>query len=128
MEKKNKADETRELSPLVWIVIAAILMVVGAATCCAQKQPAVLDTVQCKPEYIVKYITSQTKSGNTTYRAIYVDKEIGIEEIIPVSKSVWQYIADCKSNSIQPSLGIKLKNGEISSIIRLKTKYRRIKK
>lgn len=128
MERKNKNDETRELSPIVWIVIAAILIVIGAATCCAQKQSVTLDTVQCKPECIVKYVTSQTKSGNTTYRAVYIDKEVGVQEIIPVSKSVWQYIADCKSNGIQPSLGIKLKNGEISSIIRLKTKYRRVKR
>ena len=128
MERKNKNDETRELSPIIWIIIAAVLMIIGAATCCAQKQQAIIDTVQCKPECIVKYVTSQTKAGNTTYRAVYIDKDVDVQEIIPVSKSVYQYISDCKTNGIKPSLGIKLKNGEISSIIRLKTKYRRIRK
>ena len=32
MERKNKNDETRELSPIVWIIIAVVLMIIGAVT------------------------------------------------------------------------------------------------
>lgn len=127
MERKNKADETRDVSPIIWIIIAVILMILGAATCCAQKQQADIDTVICKVQCIQKYIPHTTKSGNVSYKVIYIDKEAGVQEIIPVSKSVYQYIQECKEYGFEPQLGIKLRNGEISSIIRLKTKYRRVK-
>ena len=79
------------------------------------------DTIPCKSECIIKYIEQQTPK---TVRYYVVYKDESIQEIIPVSKSVKDYIEMCHSNGIEPNLGIYLRNGQISSIIRYKRKYR----
>lgn len=127
-QNKENDEQQKDLS-IVWIAIMLFLMFFGICMeCNAQKQQAVLDTVACKAQCIQKFVTNTTKSGNVSYKAIYVDKELGVQEIIPVSKSVYSYIQECKEYGFEPILGIKLRNGEVSSIIRIKTRYRRIRR
>ena len=65
------------------------------------------------------------KTGKTKFYAIYNDTKNDISELIPVSQTVMSYIKMCEENKIKPSLGIKLRNGQISSIIRYKNRYYR---
>lgn len=124
-----KDENYQKIDPILWIVLCLVFILLGIVTDCnAQKQQAILDTVACKAQCIQKFVTNTTKSGNVSYKAIYVDKELGVEEIIPVSKSVYTYIKECEEYGFTPQLGIKLRNGEISSVVRLKTKYRRIRR
>lgn len=124
-----KDENYSKIDPILWVILCIIILMFGFITeCRAQKQQTVLDTVACKAECIQKFVTHTTKSGNVSYKAIYVDKELGVEEIIPVSKSVYTYIQECKEYGFKPILAIKLRNGEVSSIIRIKTRYRRIKR
>lgn len=84
-----------------------------------------IDTVLCNPANIVKIVEVPNKSGTSTRTyAVYEDKGNNISEIIPVSKTVLEYINLCIENNIKPNLGIKLKNGQIVSIIKYKTKYK----
>ena len=103
-------------------LISLLLFTLSVVKGCAQTK-AQYDTVVCKTECIDKYIEEKTTSGKIRYYAIYNDTKNDISELIPVSPSVLSYIRMCEANKIKPSLGIKLKNGQISSIIRFKNKY-----
>ena len=54
---------------------------------------------------------------------IFFNASKPIFKIIPISKSVMEYIQLCKQYSIKPTLGIKLRNGVVSGIIRYKIKF-----
>lgn len=78
----------------------------------------------CKVECIKKLVQKPSANGKTVkYLAVYVDESAGFSEIIPISKSVVDYINTCKQFSIEPILGIRLRNSVITSIVRYKIKF-----
>lgn len=110
----------------ITLVIALIVMFIGlCVTKCnaqsySQRYETRYDTVYCNIKCIVKYTSTVTSSGKPRYFAVYKDTVNKINELIPVSQTVYTYIETCKANGIEPSLGIKLRNGQISSLIRFK--------
>lgn len=109
-------------SPLIAIVVIIILLLMTSK--CQAQQKAVIDTMTCKVECIKQIVQKPSVNGKTVkYLAVYVDKSSGFSEIIPISKSVVDYIGTCKQFSIEPTLGIRLRNGVITSIVRYKIKF-----
>ena len=99
-------------------------MLFAVSKCNAQStQKAQIDTMSCNITCIDKYVEEKTSNGKVRYYAVYNDTKNDISELIPVSQSVMSYIKLCSENSIRPSLGIKLKNGQIQSLIKYKAKY-----
>lgn len=111
---------------LVYTILVILGLVLGFTRACAQKTQVVhqYDTIMCNSQHISKYIEQPTANGKSTrVYAVYNDDEMGISDIIPVSKTVLQYIQMCQANNIRPSLGIKLRDGQIQSLIRVKRKW-----
>lgn len=91
---------------------------------CHAQQKAAIDTMVCKVECIKQIVQQPSSNGKTVkYLAAYIDKSVGFSEVIPISKSVVDYINTCKQFSIEPTLGIRLRNGVITSIVRYKIKF-----
>lgn len=108
--------------PLVALVVIIILLLLTSK--CHAQQKAVIDTMTCKVECIKQIVQQPSSNGKTVkYMAVYIDKKIGFSEIIPTSKSVVDYINVCKQFSVEPTLGIRLRNGVITSIVRYKIKF-----
>lgn len=108
--------------PLVALVVIIILLLLTSK--CHAQQKAVIDTMTCKVECIKQIVQQPSSNGKTVkYMAVYIDKKIGFSEIIPISKSVVDYINACKQFSVEPTLGIRLRNGVITSIVRYKIKF-----
>ena len=108
--------------PLIAIVVIMILLFMTSK--CHAQQKAAIDTMVCKVECIKQIVQKPSANGKTVkYLAVYVDKSAGFSEIIPVSKSVVDYINVCKQFSVEPTLGIRLRNGVITSIVRYKIKF-----
>ena len=108
--------------PLVALVVIIILLLLTSK--CHAQQKAVIDTMICKVECIKQIVQQPSSNGKTVkYMAVYIDKKIGFSEIIPISKSVVDYINVCKQFSVEPTLGIRLRNGVITSIVRYKIKF-----
>ena len=107
-----------------WVIAIIIIMMllISTAKCHAADQVKV-DTMLCKTECIQKIIQQTSPKGTIRYYAVYNDPSIKFSEIIPISKSVMEYIQLCKQYSIKPTLGIKLRNGVVSGIIRYKIKF-----
>ena len=104
---------------VIAIVIITMLLFV-TAKCHAADQ---VDTMVCKTECIQKIIQKTSSKGTVRYYAVYNDPSIKFSEIIPISKTVMDYIEMCNQNSIRPTLGIKLRNGVVSTIIRYKVRF-----
>lgn len=116
----EKPDHGPDL--LIAIVVTAMLLLLTSK--CHAQQKAVIDTMVCKVECIKQIVQKPSSNGKTVkYMAVYIDKSAGFSEIIPVSKSVVDYINVCKQFSIEPTLGIRLRNGVITSIVRYKIKF-----
>jgi hypothetical protein len=49
---------------------------------------------------------------------------MNIQDIIPVSKTVYEYIRTAVEYGIQPELGIRLRDGNITSIIKRKRRLK----
>ena len=108
--------------PIIAIVIVIILLLLTSK--CHAQQKAAIDTMVCKVECIKQIVQQPRSNGKTVkYMAVYIDKNIGFSEIIPISKSVVDYINVCKQFSVEPTLGIRLRNGVITSIVRYKIKF-----
>lgn len=108
--------------PLVALVIVVILLLMTSK--CHAQQKAVIDTMVCKVECIKQIVQQPSSNGKTVkYLAAYIDKSAGFSEVIPISKSVVDYINTCKQFSIAPNIGIRLRNGVITSIVRYKVKF-----
>ena len=108
--------------PLIALVVIIILLLLTSK--CHAQQKAAIDTMVCKVECIKQIVQQPSSNGKTVkYMAVYIDKKIGFSEIIPISKSVVDYINVCKQFSVEPTLGIRLKNGVITSIVRYKIKF-----
>ena len=108
--------------PLIALVVIVILLLLTSK--CHAQQKTAIDTMICKVECIKQIVQQPSSSGKTVkYMAVYIDKKIGFSEIIPISKSVVDYINVCKQFSVDPTLGIRLRNGVITSIVRYKIKF-----
>ena len=108
--------------PLIALVVIIILLLLTSK--CHAQQKAAIDTMVCKVECIKQIVQQPSSNGKTVkYMAVYIDKKIGFSEIIPISKSVIDYINVCKKFSVEPTLGIRLRNGVITSIVRYKIKF-----
>ena len=108
--------------PLIALVVIIILLLLTSK--CHAQQKAAIDTMVCKVECIKQIVQQPSSNGKTVkYMAVYIDKKIGFSEIIPISKSVVDYINVCKQFSIEPTLGIRLRNGVITSIVRYTIKF-----
>lgn len=108
--------------PLIALVVIVILLLLTSK--CHAQQKAAIDTMVCKVECIKQIVQQPSSNGKTVkYMAVYIDKTAGFSEIIPTSKSVVDYINMCKQFSIEPTLGIRLRNGVITSIVRYKIKF-----
>ena len=107
--------------PLVAIVIIVMLLLMTSK--CHAQQKAAIDTMVCKVECIKQIVQQPTNGKTVKYLAAYIDKSAGFSEVIPISKSVVDYINTCKQFSIEPTLGIRLRNGVITSIVRYKIKF-----
>ena len=105
-------------------IVALIILLFAVSKCNAQTaQKPQLDTMACNVTCIDKYVEEKTSTGKVRYYAVYNDDKKDISELIPVTQNVMSYIRLCGENNIKPSLGIKLKNGQIQSLIRYKPKY-----
>lgn len=116
-------ENEQKLPPGFWVglVVVLCMLFLSLQHCHGQ---AVYDTIPIKYEQIHKFVEQPTKNGNTrTYAVTAMDQKGAILDLIPVNKSVYEYIQLCKSNGIKPSLGIRFKNGQVSSIIRFKRRY-----
>lgn len=109
-------------SSLIALVVIIILLLLTSK--CHAQQKAAIDTMVCKVECIKQIVQQPSSNGKTVkYMAVYIDKSAGFSEIIPISKSVVDYINMCKQFSVEPTLGIRLRNGVITSIVRYKIKF-----
>lgn len=113
------------LPPGFWIGIVLVLILLFLPLYC---KAAKYDTIPAKPQCIEKVISQPTQKGDHyRYFVVYKDEQNDVIDIIPVSESVVTYMETCKQNNIPPQLGIKLRDGQIYSVIKYKTKYRRKK-
>lgn len=119
------SDNNNNMFENIIIILFVLLLMFGVATkCSAQKvqQKAVYDTVMCDQACIQKYVqVPNEKTGKVRIFAVYKDSKHNLNELINVSQSTFDYIQTCKSYGIPAQLGIKLRNGAISGIIRIKT-------
>lgn len=119
-----KLYEKPDHGPSSLIALVVIILLLLLTSKCHAQQKAAIDTMVCKVECIKQIIQQPSSNGKTVkYMAVYVDKSAGFSEIIPVSKSVVDYINVCKQFSVEPTLGIRLRNGVITSIVRYKIKF-----
>lgn len=120
--KLYEKPDKRNSGPLIALVIIIMLLLMTSK--CHAQQKAVIDTMACKVECIKQIVQKPSSNGKTVkYMAVYIDKSAGFSEIIPISKSVVDYISTCKQFSLEPTLGIRLRNGVITSIVRYKIKF-----
>lgn len=114
--------ENHSPGPLIAIVIIIILLLMTSK--CHAQQKTTIDTMVCKVECIKQIVQQPNANGKAVkYLAAYIDKSAGFSEVVPISKSVVDYINTCKQFSIEPTLGIRLRNGVITSIVRYKIKF-----
>ena len=119
-----KLYEEPDHGPSTLIALVVIILLLLLTSKCHAQQKAAIDTMICKVECIKQIVQKPSANGKTVkYMAVYVDKLAGFSEIIPISKSVVDYIDTCKQFSIEPTLGIRLRNGVITSIVRYKIKF-----
>lgn len=124
---RKKAKQDSNLDPGHWLGFAIIIIFfLVCAKGCAQTK-AKVDTMYCNPVCIEKYVTATTETGKVKVFAVYNSKQQDVSDLIPVPQSVYTYIKVCKQNGITPSLGIRLRNGVITGIIRYKPKYMRVR-
>lgn len=119
-----KLYEKPDHSPDPLIAIIVIIVLLFMTSKCHAQQKAAIDTMICNVKCIKQIVQKPSASGKTVkYLAVYVDKSAGFSEIIPISKNVVDYISTCKQFSLEPTLGIRLRNGVITSIVRYKIKF-----
>ena len=119
-----KLYEEPDHGPSTLIALVVIILLLLLTSKCHAQQKAAIDTMVCKVECIKQIVQQPSSNGKTVkYMAVYVDKSAGFSEIIPVSKNVIDYINICKQFSVEPTLGIRLRNGVITSIVRYKIKF-----
>ena len=119
-----KLYEKPDHGPSTLVALVVIILLLLLTSKCHAQQKAAIDTMVCKVECIKQIVQQPSSNGKTVkYMAVYVDKSAGFSEIIPISKSVVDYINVCNQFSVEPTLGIRLRNGVITSIVRYKIKF-----
>ena len=114
-----------KIEPGFWIGLILVIVLLGIVNHCkAQKSTAHWDTIPARVEAIHKYITKTTAKGSQRIYCVYSDTQSGISDIISVPKSTWDYLSSCKEVGIKPQLGLRFRNGEVYSLIRIKKKYK----
>jgi hypothetical protein len=115
----------KHMRPGFWLGLIAVCvcLLLGTVRCSAQTQAAVYDTIRCDVGCIQKYVSKSTAKTTKIY-AVYVDKQNDVMDLIYVPKSVYDYILVCKEYDLRPKLGVRLKNGNIYSIVKLKQRIR----
>ena len=118
------------IQPGFWIGLLLIATLLFAQMKCKAQSKAQYDTIPCNSECIQKYAVEKNSKGKERVYMVYADEKNNILDLIPVSNSVYEYIQLCVKNGITPSLGIKLRNGQIYSIIKSKpyVKKRNVKR
>ena len=125
LENDNELEPKEErLYLMVFVALVIVLLALGISQCKAQtnKPKAQIDTVMCHIECIDNIIVTSTEPLKVY--AIYRDEQYGISDLIPISKSVYLYIEQCQKYHIEPSLGIRLKDGQITGIVKYKQHYK----
>ena len=110
----------------VWAIVFIIILILYLTCtirCNAQKIQAKVDTIRCNPTYVIKYVQIEGSTGKMRTYAVYKDVKNNIQDLIPVSQSVMEYIILCTKNGIEPTLGIRIRNGQISSLVKYKNKF-----
>lgn len=104
------------------IIVLALLWFVNAFWSPARAQK--LDTIQINHTNIQKIVQKST-AKSIRYYAVYEDGTFS--DIIPIGKTVIEYLETCKEYNLRPQLGIKLKDGQIVSIVRYKRTFKKQK-
>lgn len=123
----NKDNNNNFFENTIAVLFVLVILFGVVTRCSAQRvqQKAVYDTVVCDQSCIQKYVQiPNEKTGKVHIYAVYKDDAHGIGELIPVSQSVFEYIQVSKQYGLKPQLGIKLRNGKISGIIKCQTLIR----
>lgn len=119
-----KLYEKPDHGPSSLIALVVIILLLLLTSKCHAQQKAAIDTMVCKVECIKQIVQQPNANGKAVkYLATYIDKSAGFSEVIPILKNVVDYINTCKQFSIEPTLGIRLRNGVITSIVRYKIKF-----
>lgn len=100
-----------------------LLVLLTSLSVCAQKQDAIVDTIPIRLEQYIKAFTKPNDKG--ARKAVF--KDGSYEDLISCSKTVYEYIVECKENNIIPSVAIRVRNGQVVSLIKLKKRYGRSK-
>lgn len=109
-----------EKAVLLILLLAAIIFL--PQHCNAQeKEPVRYDTIAIDYSNILKTFTKVSSSGKTVKMyCVYSYK--GVKDLTNISKSVIQYISMCEEAGIEPQLALKLKDGEVISVIKAKAR------
>lgn len=113
-------DNKNKLDPGLWIGIVLLVALFFVTTKCN----AQTDTIPCKMDCIKNVVVATTQKGTERIYVVYSDERSDINDMIYVSKTVYNYMELCKKNKIVPNLGIRFKNGQITSIVRYKRRYK----
>ena len=107
----------------VWAIVFILILLLLACTIKCSAQKAKVDTVYCNPTCVIRYVQIEGSTGKMRTYAVYKDVKNNIQDLIPVSQSVMEYIKLCKQNGIESTLGIRIRNGQISSLVKYKNKF-----
>lgn len=118
-----KPETEKTVSLMILVIIGLFILSFLLPNKCVAQTKAVYDTIPCRPECMVKLVSTTSDKGKTKFQVVYKDQNAGIEELISISQSVIDYIGTCTKNGLKPTLGIKLRNGNITSIIRIRKRY-----
>lgn len=120
------------MKKLFWLLyITAVLIAVCAITKCTTCKAETLsdkvfhkiDTCHVNVENIEAfYITTNEKTGKDRYFIAYCDVDQGIDDLIPISTSLYEYVMTCHAMKIAPHLGVVFRDNTPSRII----KYRKM--
>lgn len=108
-----------KIASLLCIIVVMIVYLSFPTKCHAQT-----DTIPCRVECIKKYTLQQTSKGTDRIYMLYSDEENDIQDLIYVPKTTYDYIEMCQKNKIAPQIGIRFRNGQITSIVRYKRRYK----
>lgn len=111
---------TNKIEPGFWIGLIMVIILLAFTQKCKAQSKAQYDTIPCHNECIQKYAIEKNDKGKERIYVVYTDEKNNILDLIPVSNSVYQYIQLCVKNGIEPALAIKLRNGQVYSIIKSK--------
>lgn len=110
----------KSVDPGFWIGLLLFSLLLFASVKCHGQQTAVVDTIPIRYSCIVKTVV--TAGAKPKIYVIYKDNKI--EDVFTVSKTTYEYIKTCAQCGITPTLGIRVRNGVATGVVRYKKKYR----